>query len=58
MRKWLRKFEAMAAAVAFTDVGEWGTAREIVERSERLVDNRPAKRPEQRRKRAQANYRV
>jgi hypothetical protein len=58
MKKWFRKFEAMAAAVAFTDVGEWDTAREIIERSERRAIPRPAKRSEQRRKRAHSAYRV
>lgn len=58
MRKWFRKFEAMAAAVAFTDAGEWDTAREIIERSERRPNQRPAKRSEQRQKRAHSAYRV
>jgi hypothetical protein len=33
MRNWLRKLEAMAAAVGFAEEGEWETAQGIVQES-------------------------
>jgi hypothetical protein len=40
MRNWLRKLEAMAAAVAFAEEGEWQMARSILP----VSDQRAAKR--------------
>jgi hypothetical protein len=34
MRNWVRKLEAMAAAVAFAEQGEWQAAQDIVQDGE------------------------
>ncbi|MBI4964039.1 MAG: hypothetical protein HY913_12240 [Desulfomonile tiedjei] len=36
MKSWRKKLEAMAAAVAFAEAGEWQTARTVLEEADRL----------------------
>jgi len=47
MLNWLRKLEAMAAAAAFAEEGEWQTARRILHESEKRQTNREARRAKQ-----------
>jgi len=51
MRLWREKFQAMAAAVAFAESGEWETAKSLLRRPVGKQVGRPAtitKRPVQR----------
>lgn len=59
MRNWLRKLEAMAAAIAFAEEGEWRTARSILPVSDQRALRRESDRVKRPRPRVrQTSYRV
>lgn len=41
MKKWLRKLEVMAMAVAFAEAGEWAYAEKIMEREQKKPSVKP-----------------
>lgn len=53
MREWLERFEAMAAAVAFAESGEWETAEKIMRRPDERRTLHTGKRVERSRPRAE-----
>jgi hypothetical protein len=59
MGEWLRKLEAMAAAAAFAEEGEWRMARTTLKESQERSSTREADRVKQPRTRArEQSYRV
>ena len=59
MRNWLRKLEAMAAAVAFAEEGEWRMAESIIENAEPKREKKSAELSQRRDQRARKqSYRV
>ncbi|MFH0821533.1 MAG: hypothetical protein V2B18_02190 [Pseudomonadota bacterium] len=51
MKSWRERFQAMAAAVAFAEEGEWDTARSLItDQRSRVDDGQPdlKKRPDRR----------
>ncbi|MEW6352541.1 MAG: hypothetical protein AB1646_26135 [Thermodesulfobacteriota bacterium] len=59
MFRWLRRMEAMAAAAAFAEHGEWQTAREILNQSRKRSESRETDRMRKPRQRArEQSYRA
>jgi len=59
MRYWLQKLEAMAAAVAFAEEGEWRTARSILNEPKKRIVSEETDRVKQPRRRGREHpYRV
>ncbi|MBI5248330.1 MAG: hypothetical protein HY912_02445 [Desulfomonile tiedjei] len=59
MRGWIRKLEAIAAAAAFAEQGEWQMARSILHESEKRTAQRQTDRVRQPRTRVRdRSYRV
>ena len=60
MRTWLAKLEAMAAAVAFAEQGEWQAAQGIMDEADRERAQKQTQlgRRKDQRTRKQTNYRV
>jgi hypothetical protein len=53
MKRWFQRFEAMAAAAAFAEAGEWEFAQEIMRRPAKQSSSRAVKRSDQTRPRSE-----
>lgn len=59
MRYWMQKLEAMAAAVAFAEEGEWQTARSILNECKKRTARQETDRVKQPRSRGrEQSYRI